>query len=308
MLNFILVKTALHRQMEQMTSTYQHLFKVDASKDELWDTYLSSFSPKDNPIYRERTVHDCQCCKRFIRVCGGMVAITENEELISIWDVDVGGGYQAVVDAMSALVKSKAIRNTFLHFEKNVGADFNHEMKEGQSVNTWHHFHYELPERFVNRYRDSALSKSQSSREVLMRGITELSIDAINSVIELVDADGLYRGEEHKGALVAFRDLKAEVGAVPDSGLALFAWRKSAELGQLARFKNSVIGTLVTDLSSGVEFEDAVRMFESKVAPENYKRTKALVTPGMISKAKEKVVELEGQDLDALMELAESLK
>jgi len=290
MSNFIIIKNALHQQMKHMTDTYQHLFKTDVSKDELWDTYLGSFKPEDNPIFRERTVHDCQCCKQFIRACGGMVAITDNNKLVSIWDVEVGGGYQVVADAMSTLVKSKAIRNIFLHFEKNVGTDFNHEMKEGQSVNTWHHFHYELPERFVNHDSGSALSKSQSDYGVLERGIDEIRGSAISTVLELIDAESLYRGEEHKQALIAFKALIDEAATIGE--LELFLWRKSAEIGQLSRFKNSVIGTLATDLSSGIELEDAVRMFESKVAPENYKRTKALVTPAMISKAKEKVLEL----------------
>jgi len=289
MSDFMLIKNALQRQMAQMTSTYQHLFKVDASKDELWDTYLSSFNPEDNPIYRERTVHDCQCCKRFIRACGGMVAITEDNKLVSIWDVTIGGPYQVVVNAMAALVKSKAIRNIYLSPEKHLGVDFNYEMKDGQNVNTWQHFHYELPDSLVDADSGSRLSKSQSDYSVLYRGLDELTIDGLNSVIELIDADSLYRGTEHKGAVVAFRDAYLQAPTVIND---LYVWRMSTKLGVVSRFKNSVIGTLVADLSTGVPLEDAVKMFESKVAPENYKRTKALVTPSMIAKAKEKVVEL----------------
>jgi hypothetical protein len=53
----------------------------------------------------------------------------------------------------------------------------------------------------------------------------------------------------------------------------------------VAFFKNSAIGSLVEDLSNGVGIEDAVRMFESKVAPQNYKRSKSLITPNMIKDA-----------------------
>jgi hypothetical protein len=288
-MEFTAIKAAVHRQMTHMTETYPHLFKTDASKEDLWSTYLGSFRPEDNPIHRERTEHDCQCCKQFIRACGGMVAITEDNELVSIWDVDIGGGYQVVADAMSSLVKSKAIRNVFLHFEKNIGTDFNHEMRDEQNVNTWHHFHYQLPERFVNRDSGPTLSKSQSDYGVLERGIDEIRGAAVSSIIELIDAGSLYRGVEHKQALISFKALIDEAATIGE--LELFLWRKSAEIGTLSRFKNSVIGTLAADLSSGVELEDAVRMFESKVAPENYKRTKALVTPAMIARAKEKVVE-----------------
>ena len=60
----------------------------------------------------------------------------------------------------------------------------------------------------------------------------------------------------------------------------------------LLRIRNASIGTLLLDLSNDVNLEDAVKKFEAMVAPQNYKRTTALVTKAMIEKAKSTVMEL----------------
>ena len=54
----------------------------------------------------------------------------------------------------------------------------------------------------------------------------------------------------------------------------------------MARFRNTVIGTLVQDLSAGVDLEVAVKSYETKVAPQNYKRPTALITKAMVESAK----------------------
>ena len=55
--------------------------------------------------------------------------------------------------------------------------------------------------------------------------------------------------------------------------------------------RNTVIGTLLIDLSNGEELDKAVKAFELKVAPANYKRPKALITQSMIKNAQKKVQE-----------------
>lgn len=71
-MDFSLFKTAITKQFEGMK---QHqLFRTTVDKDnKLWATYLSSFPPGSNLIFKERTKHDCQCCRQFIRTVGNVV-------------------------------------------------------------------------------------------------------------------------------------------------------------------------------------------------------------------------------------------
>ena len=269
------------------------LFKTNIDKDTIWDTYLNSFPEGTNPIFRERTEHDCQCCKQFIRAAGTMVAIVDNKK-VSIWDINIGGTYQVVADALAALVKNAEINNIFIHREAKVGTDFNHEMKEG-STKKWNHFYIELPSKFVKRGDDigTATSKAYSGKEVFERGLEEISSEAIETVLELIEQKSLYRGTEHKATVELLQTHKAAFDAIEDEKEKdNYCWLTSATLRGAARMRNTVIGTLMTDISDGVELDKAVKSFESKVAPANYKRPTALVTQSMIRNAQKKVEEL----------------
>jgi len=40
-----------------------NLYVVDCGKDDIFEAYLASFPEGSNPLYKERTEHDCQCCQ-----------------------------------------------------------------------------------------------------------------------------------------------------------------------------------------------------------------------------------------------------
>ncbi len=287
-MDFKLFKNAVAKQFATMMK--HDLFVVEVEGDALWDTYLKSFPEGTNPIYRERTEHDCSCCKNFIRAVGRVVALIDGQ-LVSIWDGKVGDpNYQVVSDALAALVKSKPISNLFFHFEPHAGVDKNFEQMMDE-IKTWEHFHVEIPARFVDKAPGVKLSEAQASHDVLKRGLDELTLESLDTVLELIGQNSLYRGEEHRAAVEAFRKVMVEYQARAGDA-DLFVWSKVMKLGGLTRFRNTAIGTLAVDLSAGVEMEGAVKSFESKVAPTNYKRPTALVTKQMVEQAKAKIEEL----------------
>lgn len=291
MTDFGKFKTALQAQFKTMKGG--KLFKTDIDKDVIWETYLNSFPEGSNPIFRERTEHDCQCCKQFIRACGTMVAIVDNKK-VSIWDVMIGGDYQVVADAMAELVTSAKIRNIFIHRESKVGTDFNHELKDG-NTKRWEHFYIELPAEFVKTgdVIGKATSDASSDKEVFKRGLVEISSEAIETVLELIEQKSIYRGTEHKATVELLQTHKAKFDTIEDEEEKdTYCWFASATLGRAAKIKNTVIGSLLVDISDGVELDKAVKSFETKVAPTNYKRSSALVTQSMIRNAQKKVEEL----------------
>lgn len=291
MKNFKQFKKVIHEQFIKMSKS--ELFCVDIEKDELWGAYLKSFPEGSNPIFRERTEHDCQCCKQFIRACGNVVAIIDNK-LISIWDVIIGGHYQVVADALSKLVKSEKVENTFLHYEANLGTDSSLQQLKNGGILKFDHFHYKLPNKFV-KHKDeigTVLSNIRSGKEVFKRGLDEISIDAVETVLELIEQKSIYRGEEHKSIVDLFLKHKVEYDKLEVKHQDNYCWSESVILKAAARIRNSVIGTLLVDVSDGKELDFAVRSFETKVAPTNYKRPTAVITKSMIENAQKKVEEL----------------
>jgi hypothetical protein len=78
-----------------------------------------------------------------------------------------------------------------------------------------------------------------------------------------------------------------------DAEKELFCWGNVVSNPvSVGRVRNTSIGTLLVDLSNGEELDVAVKSFESKVAPTNYKRPTALVSKAMIENAKKKIEEL----------------
>lgn len=55
-----------------------------------------------------------------------------------------------------------------------------------------------------------------------------------------------------------------------------------------ARIRNTAIGTLLVNISSGLELDDCVTAYERIMAPENYQRPKSIVTKRMIEEAQKK--------------------
>lgn len=285
-------KVAVQKQFAKMKDL--DLFVVDVTKEALWDTYLSSFPEGSNPMYRERTEHDCNCCKQFIRAVGAVVAVVEGK-LVSIWDCEVGGDYQVVADAMDKLVKRKKIANVFLHNERSAGTDRTFEDLAGESVAQWHHFHLTIPERnYCKRDIGTHLSRFRSRVEVMGRALDEITLDSVDTVLELIGQNSLYRGEEHKAMVEAFRRLKVEYNKIRSAkAKTIFCWDNIKVIGSATSgIRNSAIGTLLVDLSEGRDMESAVAAFEAKVAPTNYKRPTSLVTKSMVDNARKKVEEL----------------
>ena len=56
--------------------------------------------------------------------------------------------------------------------------------------------------------RNTRLSDIRASHDVFGRGLQTISKDAINTVLELIDQNSVYRGQEHRKAIVAFQKLK----------------------------------------------------------------------------------------------------
>lgn len=86
MSGFINFKTKLQEHFKEMQRGVEYLFEVDLDKDELWNTYLNSFPEGTNKLFRERTEHDCSCCRQFIKNIGAAVFIKDNT-MHTLWDL-----------------------------------------------------------------------------------------------------------------------------------------------------------------------------------------------------------------------------
>lgn len=272
--------TLVENQFNAMASG-DELFVVETVDDDLWETYLASFPDGTDPIHRVRTVHDGSIDKHFIRRVGGVVSISDGK-IETIWDVQGAQyPYDVVTAAMAELVRSKAVQSVFRTRESGYGARQTFS-PEGE----YNHFEITVPSAYRTREVGTAKGDAETSARVFKRALDELDLRSVDTVLELIDSNTLYRGEEHKTNVVAFRQALDEYRKLnSDEARSLFAWEHGTTPGGFTRFRNTVIGKLVSDLSEGQDLEKAVRQYESMVAPSNYKRPKALITETMVKKA-----------------------
>lgn len=284
MSDFHVFGAAVEKRWSEMSKG--ELYEVDAV--DLWSTYLAAFPEGTNPVFRTRTEHDCSCCKNFIRNVAGVVGLAEDGSYVTIW----GGGdmnelpepYLSVAARLDEVVRQLPIKGVFRTKMPSYGAGATRELLENGGVRTWNHFHAVIAPKHLASDPEAVAGRLNTSAQVNERSLRELTMEAVDTVLELIQSDGLYRGAEHLVAVQAFVELKRRYDALQTAAAkSAFAWGTANGFG--SGFRNTVIGTLASDLSNGADLEDAVRMFESKVAPQNYKRPKAVVTQRMVDEA-----------------------
>lgn len=290
---------AIQKNLQQMSKDSSRLFTVNVDTEELYNLYLDSFPAGTNEIYRERREYDCSCCRHFIRDVGNVVSI-KNGELHTIWGINPVSDdkYNVVAAALDAYVKQKAVLGVFLKKEKRIGTPENREMLPTGKINKYEHFFVDLPEICIfkecyGHTLEGDLSQFRDIRNVFKRSLDEISKEAVDTVLELIAQNSLYKGAEWKKQLAEFKNYQKEYGKLTDEQKELWIWEKSIAAGAvIGKIRNHSIGTLLVNISEGMDLDLAVRKYEQIVAPVNYKRPKAIFTKKMLEDAKKTITEL----------------
>ena len=290
---------AIQKNLQQMSKDSSRLFTVNVDTEELYNLYLDSFPAGTNEIYRERREYDCSCCRHFIRDVGNVVSI-KNGELHTIWGINPVSDdkYNVVAAALDAYVKQKAVLGVFLKKEKRIGTPENREMLPTGKINKYEHFFVDLPEICIfkecyGHTLEGDLSQFRDVRNVFKRSLDEISKESVDTVLELIAQNSLYKGAEWKKQLTEFKNYQKEYGKLTDEQKELWIWEKSIAAGAvIGKIRNHSIGTLLVNISEGMDLDLAVRKYEQIVAPVNYKRPKAIFTKKMLENAKKTITEL----------------
>lgn len=295
-MEFKTFRDRLRNHFESVMSDHD-LFTTDIDKDELWNLYLDSFPPGTNPLYRVRREYDCSCCRHFIKQIGGAVYFDDDYNARSVFEFDADSSiFQPVMDALAEYVKSHPVTDRFLSKEKQIGTPRTRYLADDGSVCNYDHYSVTLPRRQLVGSGDTistAVARTRDTKNVFKRSLSEITMDAVDTILELIRSNTLYKGAEWLNAIEEFRRHKAIYEGLPDEKRDNYCWANAQTVGiTIGRIRNHSIGVLLTDVSEGMELDEAVRRYERIVAPANYKRPKAIFTKKMVEDAQKKVVEL----------------
>lgn len=285
------------------------LFTSNISGDEIWDIYLNSFE-KDG-IFRdpESSVHNCNHCKNFIRRYGNIVSIDSNLDVHTIFDVDVdkSSEYFNFVKLIKKRFEKVEILDVFVEtFDSLNGLPYevckrtnpifklgviqNHKIYTQEEADKYggvvagktyqfNHFGLDLDRDHVDFSGDSIAtikSKHRSMREVFHRGLSELSIDTLELVSDLIKQGSLLNGESELDRVTKFRDMLKLFNETSDDKKGYFSWYHNNVY--ISSFRNNLIGELCTELTEGKELNKACNDWNIRVDPINYKKATTPIT------------------------------
>jgi hypothetical protein len=311
----------IQEQFQRMCETGK-LFRSSFSGNEVWNRYISSFEPQYNPIFRdpESSLHNCNLCKNFIRRYGNIIALDNNNNIMTIFDIDAPDEYKKVIKILSETLKQRNINNVFvetfeelnsLPYEKcnknnkmfQLGVDKNvkrYTKEEAEKfgvvkpdeIRTFHHLHLFIPKSFIDftgSSSESIMAEYRDKKNVFKRTMEEISLDTLLLVKDLINQNSLLDGKTHLHKLDAIIKAKKQYYQLKKNQDNFF-WSFSYDF-QYAKFKNELLGVLCSELSQGEELNKACQNWNKRIDPINYMKAIAPITKKQIEEAKQFVEE-----------------
>lgn len=274
---------------------------VTVNGDAVWERYLEAFPEGSNPIFVKRRVYECNVCRNFLRNVGNIVIINSAYSVETLWQPDsdyqsyeLEDPFQTVAYELDNFVRRADIAGPFLKPMDRYGQPLTRvEHESSGKTFRWEHFNVRLNTKyFKGKETDAEIGKMRAAVQVFRRGLEELTPDSFNTFIELSESpNGLYRGTEFVPAIKGLRDLQKEYKSLPvNRKRDRFVWVNCES--RFARVRNTAAGTFLINISNGEDLEKAVAVYETAVAPGNYKRSSALITPKMIEQAMDQIKSL----------------
>jgi len=323
-MEFKLFNAQIQKQFALMCES-KKLFRANISRHELWEIYLKAF-PSD-PIFRnpESTQHNCNYCNNFIRRYGNIVSINKNGKIETLFSSIVDDEvYGAVSKKLDEAIKLTEINNVFfetytslrlLAYEScdtnqktyRIGISHNHKrytreeaelfgVVKANEIRTFHHFHLDLPKQFVDmsgKSTEAVTSIYRDKYNTFKRLMEEIPSDTLSLVIDLINQGSLLDGTSHLHSVKEVLKWKLLYNSTKFEK-DIFCWNVSYEIEErTAKFKNSLVGALCTELAEGLELNKACENWNKRADPVNYHKVTAPITQRQIEEAK-KFVEKNG--------------
>lgn len=316
------VQPLLQAQFDKMCATGK-LFRANISGCELAEIYLKGFG--NDPVFRDHnsSVHNCNMCKNFIHRYANIVAVDENLDIFTLFDIDVDEEYRNSFSLMSDAIRKSGIGGVFvetyqmlskalpyerpinekqerykLGTEKNVKRYTKEEAEKfgvvkPNEIVTFHHMSVSVPRAFVDFSGESVESLSadfKSDYEVFKRAMQEITVDTVVLVRDLISQGSLLNGDAHLHKIEGIKAKMEQYRDVPVEKRDVWCWVNSYKF-KYAKFKNELIGVLCTELAEGKELNEACKAWNYRVDPVNYMKATAPITKRQIEEAKKFVEE-----------------
>lgn len=271
------------RFIDNVKSGIEPLFQTNV--ESLWLAYLDEFSAED------RQYHTCHACKQFIERFGGLVTINARGETApAIWNVeDAPEAYKPAIAAMIKLIRRAKVTGPFLSSELTWGSP---------TTGIWTHpsvtpLANMLFRRTALKTAGQAMAEKREDFGTVHRALSEFTAATVQQALTLLKTDALYRSEKVLGQTQWLADIHAAHDAAPKTMRDNITWRAIATApAGFCHPRSSMVGTLLEDIASGMDFAQVSKRFADKMHPLQYQRPQAAPTSGAIQAAEKAIAAL----------------
>lgn len=272
----------MSKRVEKITAP---LFTTDAS--DLFDLYLSSLPTTDRQHYT------CNTCRHFFERFGGLVTIGDDGKLESVmWEPgDAPSFYYNAAVALKAVVERATVTGIYLSKDGVYGTPATNGLVR------WTHYAVKVDPKRVYKARTKdageAMAEKREEFKMLSRGLSEFTVEHIETAVTLLRAAGLANAVAVLGRAEWLLELKKTLmlRKRPLQANCIWAAVATAPVG-FTHIRSSMLGTLLDDVKNGTDLEVLKRSFAAKMAPTAYQRPQAAPSIGTIKQAEEMVRKL----------------
>lgn len=266
--------------LKQTKNGTRPVFTTDAFG--LFDLFL------DNLPQNARQHYTCNACRHFVSRYGNLVTIGEETgaQHPVMWSTKVPPFFERAVEAVRKRVKSARVTGMFVTSERCLGTP---------ATGSWEHLSVDVPDQMIfsdplkTSYQKA--SELKEDRNMLRDAIRKYDLETVKMAVNLLRSYQLYRSEKVLGVAEWFLGvLQATQGKRRTQNI---IWAKAATAPTgFCHISSSVVGTLLDDIQSGLNFDEVSRRFAEKMNPTQYQRPKAAPTEGNVAHAEKLVQKL----------------
>ena len=206
-----------------------------------------------------------------------------------MWSTRVPPFFERAVEAVRKRVKGARVTGVFVTSERCLGTPV---------TGSWEHLSVEVPDQMIfsdpikTNYQKS--SELREDRNMLRDAIRKYDFETVKMAVNLLRSDQLYRSEKVLGVAEWFLDVFQAIQGKRRTQNIIWATAATAPTG-FCHISSSMIGTLLDDIQSGLNFDEVSRRFAEKMNPAKYQRPQVAPAEGNVAQAEKLVQKLGGE-------------
>lgn len=273
----------IRESFNQAIASGEPLFTTNV--ENLFDIYLNNLPEEGRQHY------NCHACRDFINRYGGLVTIDDEGYMHPVmWNFVAPDFFHNAITDVEYAVEHSKVTGVFLTSEKRLGTPKTGTWTHMAVVlpRTWHPF---MHNKSHNLYTaEQKMAEKREDFKMLMGATRKYDLATVESAVNLLRSNSLYRSEKVLGIAEWFLELKNQQGNRRFSNL---VWKKVATApAGFCHISSSVIGSLLDDIQADMDFNAVMARFDEKMNPTKYQRPKAAPGAQNVARAEKIVAEL----------------